>query len=123
MISCCHWLKPLPPAPVYKTSLQSLHNVSKDLQSVTGRLLQVLDTKGYSAQTLRTCIPTKIATMTRTFPVTLSLGWCWRTCYGLLSIGNDGEVSPGIAKVGALKTITLPGYSTCAGAQIHSGRK
>ena len=108
-----------------KTSLQSLHNVSKDLQSVTGRLLQVLDTKGYSAQTLRTCIPTKIATYDPYLSCDFVTGLVLENVhYGLLSIGNDGEVSPGIAKSWSLEDDNLTWvFNLRRGAKFHSGRE
>jgi ABC-type transport system substrate-binding protein len=108
-----------------KTSLQSLHSVSKDLQSVTDRLLKVLEAEPYERQTLRTCIPSKIATYDPFLSCDFVTGLVLENVHnGLLSIGNDGEVSPAIAKSWSLKEDNLTWvFNLRKGAKFHSGRE
>jgi ABC-type transport system substrate-binding protein len=107
-----------------RTSLLSLHNVSKDLQSVTGRLLQVIEGKPYLEETLHTCIPSKIATFDPHLSCDFVTGLVLENIHsGLLSIGNDGEVSPGIAKSWSLQDDNLTWvFNLRRGAKFHSGR-
>ncbi len=108
-----------------KTSLLSLHNVSKDLQSVTGRLLQVVEGKPYQQQTLHTCIPSKIAAYDPCLACDFVTGLVLENVHrGLLSIGNNGEITPAVAKSWNLQEDNLTWvFNLRRGAKFHSGRE
>lgn len=108
-----------------KTSLQSLYNVSTDLKTVTGKLLQVIESAAYHEQALHTSIPSRLQTLDPNVSWDFVAGQVLANVHsGLLSLGNDGEVSPGIAKSWRLQDDNLTWiFNLRTGAKFHSGRE
>ncbi|MBI6874354.1 ABC transporter substrate-binding protein [Clostridium aciditolerans] len=108
-----------------KTSLFSLSQVSEDLKIITNDFLKMLDLQNKEDIVLKTCLKVVPKTYDPALSFDFEIGNILSNLHAeLLTIGNSGEISPGIAKNWYVEDDNRTWiFNLRKGAKFHNGKE